>query len=191
MRLYPRQIPVISREIVHLLMDEGDLEVEPTRIADAEMDLSAIMREYLTNEERVNKATREALERSGYDYSKFHQVKLEMADARGFKMDDEGIQYITNQIVDFLLISRNVEEVFAADNILRQKILPLMKRHLVARDISRPDDPTSGQGGAPPASPPSGTPPTGAPAVLHAPEERTPDETEDGEPDYQVEEHLS
>ena len=120
MRLYPKVIPFISRECIQQLMQDGDIEVEPMRVADAEMDMSAIMREYLANEERVNQATREALERRGYDYSKFNQVKREMADVRGFKMGDEGIEYVINQMIEFLLISRNVEEVYAADNILRQ-----------------------------------------------------------------------
>jgi hypothetical protein len=134
MRLYPKVIPIISREAVQKLMQDGDVEVEPMRVADAEMDLSAIMREYLANEERVNQATREALERRGYDYSKFNQVKREMADVRGFKMGDEGIEYVIDQIIEFLLISRNVEEVYAADNILRQKIFAIMKKHLDVDD---------------------------------------------------------
>jgi len=138
MRLYPKVIPIISRECIQKLMQDGDLEVEPLRIADAEMDLSAIMREYLANEERVNQATREALERRGYDYSKFNQVKREMADVRGFKMGDEGIEYVINQMIEFLLISRNIEEVYAADNVLRQKIYAIMKRHLdVDEEIDR------------------------------------------------------
>lgn len=130
MRLYPKVIPIISREVIQQLMQDGDVEVETLRIADAEMDLSAIMREYLANEERVNQATREALERRGYDHSKFNQVKREMADVRGFKLGDEGIEYVINQMIEFLLISRNVEEVFAADNVLRGKIFALMKKHL-------------------------------------------------------------
>jgi uncharacterized protein len=134
MRLYPKVIPIISRECIQQLMQDGDIEVEPMRVADAEMDLSAIMREYLANEERVNQATREALERRGYDYSKFNQVKREMADVRGFKMGDEGIEYVINQMIEFLLISRNVEEVFAADNVLRQKIFQVMKKHLDVDD---------------------------------------------------------
>jgi hypothetical protein len=138
MRLYPKVIPIISRECIQKLMQDGDLEVEPLRIADAEMDLSAIMREYLANEERVNQATREALERRGYDYSKFNQVKREMADVRGFKMGDEGIEYVINQMIEFLLISRNIEEVYAADNVLRQKIFAIMKKHLdVDEEIDR------------------------------------------------------
>ncbi|AGC44342.1 MULTISPECIES: DUF507 family protein [Myxococcus] len=134
MRLYPKVIPIISREAIQQLMQDGDIEVEPMRVADAEMDLSAIMREYLANEERVNQATREALERRGYDYSKFNQVKREMADVRGFKMGDEGIEYVINQMIEFLLISRNVEEVFSADTSLRQKIFAVMKRHLDVDD---------------------------------------------------------
>lgn len=130
MRLYPKVIPIISRECVQQLMQDGDIEVEAMRVADAEMDLSAIMREYLANEERVNQASREALERRGYDYSKFNQVKREMADVRGFKMGEEGIEYVINQMIEFLLISRNVEEVFAADNALRSKLHVVMKKHL-------------------------------------------------------------
>ena len=134
MRLYPTVIPIISREVVQRLMQDGDVEVETMRIADAEMDLSAIMREYLAAEERVNQATREALERRGYDASKFNQVKREMADVRGFKMGDEGIEYCINQMLEFLLISRNVEEVFSADNVMRSKIFQSMKKHLDVDD---------------------------------------------------------
>ncbi|RKH09971.1 MULTISPECIES: DUF507 family protein [Corallococcus] len=134
MRLYPKVIPIISREAIQQLMQDGDIEVEPMRVADAEMDLSAIMREYLANEERVNQATREALERRGYDYSKFNQVKREMADVRGFKMGDEGIEFVINQMIEFLLISRNVEEVYSPDNVLRQKMFQGMKKHLDVDD---------------------------------------------------------
>ena len=134
MRLYPKVIPIISREVVQRLMQDGDVEVETMRIADAEMDLSAILREYLAAEERVNQATREALERRGYDASKFNQVKREMADVRGFKMGDEGIEYCINQMLEFLLISRNVEEVFSADTVMRSKIFQSMKKHLDVDD---------------------------------------------------------
>jgi hypothetical protein len=134
MRLYPKVIPTIAREVVQTLMQDGDLEVETLRIADAEMDMQAIMKEYLAAEERVNAATREALDRRGYDHSRFNQVKREMADVRGFKMGDEGIEYVIDQMIEFLLISRNVEEVFSDDQILRKKIYGIFKRHLDVDD---------------------------------------------------------
>jgi len=134
MRLYPKLVPIIARELIQRLMQDGDVEVEAIRIADAELDMAAIMREYLANEERVNQATREALERRGYDYSKFNQVKREMADVRGFKLGDEGIEFVVNQMLEFLLISRNVEEVFSEDEGMRKKLFAIMKKHLDVDD---------------------------------------------------------
>ncbi|MHB8417898.1 MAG: DUF507 family protein [Myxococcales bacterium] len=138
MKLYPKLIPGIAREIVDRLTKDADVEVEPLRVGDAEMDMASIMKEYLAAEERVNQATREALERRGYDHSKFGQVKREMADVRGFKMGDDGVDYIIGQMIEFLLVSRNVEEVYADDNVLRKKIYSIMKRHLeVDEEVDR------------------------------------------------------
>src|SRR4029077_14395688 len=77
MKLYPKAIPAIARDVVAQLMADGDVEVETLRIADAEQDMASVMKEYLAAEERVNQATREALERRGHDHSKFFQVKRE------------------------------------------------------------------------------------------------------------------
>ncbi len=60
MKLYPKIIPSIARDTVATLMADGDIEVETMRVADAEMDMAAILKEYLAAEERVNQATREA-----------------------------------------------------------------------------------------------------------------------------------
>jgi hypothetical protein len=82
----------------------------------------------------VNQATREALERRGYDHSQFNRVKREMADVRGFKMGDEGIEFVIDQMIEQFLISRNVEEVFTEDHVLRKKIFGIFKRHLDVDD---------------------------------------------------------
>jgi hypothetical protein len=134
MRLYPKVIPTIAREVIQTLMQDSDVEIETLRIADAEMDMAAIMKEYLSAEERVNAATREALERRGYDHARFPQVKREMADVRGFKMGDEGIEFVIGQMIEFLLVSRNVEEVYADDQTLRRKINGIFKKHLDVDD---------------------------------------------------------
>src|SRR3954462_1647825 len=122
MKLYPKIIPSIARDTIATLMAEGDIEVETMRAPAAEMDMPQSLKQYPAAAARVTQATGEALERRGYDHSKFNQVKREMADVRGFKMGDEGIDYIINQMIEFLLISRNVEEVFAEDHSIRSKI---------------------------------------------------------------------
>ena len=109
-----------------VVRDLEALDAEVRVIRSAEHDL------------RDPRATREALERRGYDHSRFNQVKREMADVRGFKMGDEGIDYIINQMIEFLLISRNIEEVFAEDHTIRRKIYQVFKKHLdVDEDIDR------------------------------------------------------
>lgn len=130
MKFYPKVITAIAREVIQTLTSDKDIEVDTIRIADAEMDMAAIMREYVATEERVNAATREAMNRRGYDHSRFQQVKREMADVRGFKMGDEGIDYVIDQMLEFLLISRNVEEVYSDDAAMRRKIHLIMKKHL-------------------------------------------------------------
>jgi uncharacterized protein len=134
MKLYPKAIPAIARDIVAALMSDGEIEVETLRIADAEQDMAAVMKEYLAAEERVNQATREALERRGYDHSRFNSIKREMADVRGFKMGDEGVDYMINQMLEFLLISRNIEEVYGEDPGMRKKIFGVFKKHLEVDD---------------------------------------------------------
>ncbi len=130
MKFYPKVITAIAREIIQTLTSDKDIEVDTIRIADAETDMVAIMREYVAMEERVNAATREAMKRRGYDYSRFQQVKREMADVRGFKMGDDGVDYVINQMLEFLLISRNVEEVYSDDAKMRRKIHLIMKKHM-------------------------------------------------------------
>ncbi|MBI5546261.1 MAG: DUF507 family protein, partial [Deltaproteobacteria bacterium] len=57
---------------------------------------------------------------------------------RGFKMGDEGIEYVIGQMLEFLLISRNIEEVFSEDPTMRKKIFTIMKKHLdVDEEIDR------------------------------------------------------
>jgi hypothetical protein len=49
-------------------------------------------------------------------------------------MGDEGIEYVIGQMIEFLLISRNVEEVYSEDTILRRKIFGIFKKHLDVDD---------------------------------------------------------
>ena len=138
MKLYPKAIPVLARDIVATLMADGDIEVETLRIADAEQDMASIMKEYLASEERVNAATREALERRGYDHSQFSRVKREMAETRGFRMGDDGIDFVIDQMHEFLLVSRNIEEVIGDDPGMRKKVYGVFKKHLaVDEEVDR------------------------------------------------------
>ena len=134
MRLYSKVIPAIGRDIISRLMADGDIEVETMRVVEAEQDMAAIMKQYLADEEAVNRATKDTLERRGYDHSQFDRVKREMADVRGHKTGEDGIDYVINQMLEFLILSRNVEEVFAEDHKMRRKIHDTFKKYLLVED---------------------------------------------------------
>jgi uncharacterized protein len=138
MKLVASAVHPIASEVVQRLVADGSIEIERKRSADAEQDLSGIMREYLTGEEEVVTATRHALARRGLDETSFSSVQQEMADVRGFRLGDAGIRHVVAQLADSLLVSRHVEEVFASDEALRQQILGVMQKHLASDAATSP-----------------------------------------------------
>jgi hypothetical protein len=119
MRLYRKIIPKIAREIVRTLHSKSEIEVEDGRMDEAELDLAAVMVEYMNEEEKLINETKETMARRGFSQDRFAQVKKSLAEARGFKLGDDGIDYVLAQMLEALFNSKNVAEVYADDKTLR------------------------------------------------------------------------
>lgn len=119
MRLYRKIIPKIAREVVRTLHSKGEVEVEDGRMDEAELDLAAVMVEYMNEEERLITETKETMARRGFSQDRFAQVKKSLAEARGFKLGDDGIDFVLSQTLEALFNSKNVAEVYADDKALR------------------------------------------------------------------------
>ncbi len=130
MRLYRKIIPKMSKEIVARLRGEGDVEVEDSKLEEAELDVAAILVEYCNAEDRLNQETKDTLTRRGLSAERFAQVKRTLSEARKHKTGDEGAEYVINQMLEALMHSRNVEEVFAEDHEMRKKIGETMRKYL-------------------------------------------------------------
>ncbi len=138
MRLYRKIIPKISKDIISTLRDDGDVEIDDTKLEEAELDVAAILVEYCNAEDRLNQETREALSRRGLSPDRFAQVKKGLAEARQHKTGEEGLEYVINQMLEGLMHSRNVEEVFAEDHEMRKKIHNTMVKYLgIDEEIDR------------------------------------------------------
>lgn len=138
MRLYRRIIPKMSKEIIAKLRADGDVEIDDQKLEEAELDVAAILVEYCNAEDRLNQETRDALSRKGLSAERFAQVKRGLAEAKGHKTGEEGAEYVINQILEALMHSRNVEEVFAEDHEMRRKITESMRKYLgIDEDIDR------------------------------------------------------
>ncbi len=86
---------------------------------EAELDLAAVMVEYMNEEEKLVNETKETMARRGFSQDRFAQVKKSLAEARGFKQGDDGIDYVLGQMLEALFNSKNIAEVYADDKTLR------------------------------------------------------------------------
>ena len=53
-----------------------------------------------------------------------------VADEKGIKVGDDTLDYLLDQVVEMLMHSNNVDEVFVEDVELRRKMAPVFKKHM-------------------------------------------------------------
>jgi hypothetical protein len=138
MHLYRKIIPKIAKDIIRTLNSKGDILVPDGQLDEAELDLAAVMVERCNGEDKLSQEAKDAIARRGLPQERFGQVKKGLADARGFKLGDDGMEDLINQMIEALFSSRNVDEVFAEDNVLRKFIKETMQKYLsVDEDLDR------------------------------------------------------
>lgn len=130
MRLYGAKVAPLAREIVRALVVGQDIETAAEREVVA--DIEAVLKSYLDTERVVDDKTRELLQRTGRGTGEFGRVRQQVAEHHGIKVGDESLDYLLDQVVEMLLHSSHVDEVFAEDVALRRRMAPLFKRHMGA-----------------------------------------------------------
>jgi hypothetical protein len=128
MRLYGSKVATIAQEVVRTLVSSKDIETESQREVVA--DVEAVLRSYLDTERLVDDKTRELLHRTGRGPSEFGRVRQQIAEHHGIKVGDEALDYLLDQVVEMLMHSNHVEEIFSEDVELRRKMAPIFKRHM-------------------------------------------------------------
>ncbi len=130
MKLYSAKVSQIAQELVRLLVSGKDIDTEAPKEVIA--DIEAVLKSYLDTERMVDQKTRELLERTGRATTEFRRVRQEVATHHGIKVGDETLDHLLDQVVEMLMHSSNVDEVFATDLELRRKMAPVFKRYLSA-----------------------------------------------------------
>lgn len=129
MKLYKVKIPAIAREIVETLANEGAIEVAMENRAEAEMDLVAIMEEYLRRDNEVREAVREHMAQLSVPYDQYGKVRTQVAERFGHPTGDEVQRYLARQFIENFMISRFVDEVYAEDKDLIKRAREIVERH--------------------------------------------------------------
>ena len=128
MRLYSGKIPAIATEAVRALLASKDIESENPK--EVEADIVAVLNQYLADEREVNDRAKDILERTGKPQSEYQRVRTLVADEKGIKVGEDALDYLLDQVVEMLMHSNNVDEVFVEDVELRRKMAPVFKKHM-------------------------------------------------------------
>jgi hypothetical protein len=136
MRLFSGKIPVIATEIVQSLTQGNDIETEAPN--EVQLDVESVLKEYLRQERRVVDEAKTRMETRGAPYADLGKVKSQVARDQRLPVGEDLLPYLLEQILEMLVHSQNVEEVFAEDTVLRKKITAILRRHMdVEQELDR------------------------------------------------------
>jgi len=126
MRLYSAKIPKLAQEMVTALTENGDIEAGSRK--EVQLDIEAVLSQYAKGEQDASERAKEIVAQRGLPQTEFARVKKLAADERKIKIGDDAIDYILDQLVEMLMHSTNVDEIFSEDHVLRRKMRePLRK----------------------------------------------------------------
>lgn len=129
MRLYSAKIPIIARDIISELVADEDIEVNNRE--EAELDIQAVLKEYLRMDREITERTKDLLESRKLPHGQFGKIKRAVAEEKGFGLGEEGIIWICNQVLETFMQSRFIEEIFATDPDMRKKMRVILRRHML------------------------------------------------------------
>ncbi|MGC4088290.1 MAG: DUF507 family protein [Polyangiaceae bacterium] len=132
MRLYSARIPKLAKEMVSPLLQDGDIEAESP--GEVEMDIVAVLNQYMRDEQAVSDRAKELVAQRNLPQTEFGRIKKLVADERKIKIGDDALDYVLDQLVEMLMHSANVGEVFVEDYVLRRKMREPLRRLTAEED---------------------------------------------------------
>lgn len=130
MKLYPGKIPTISQEIAAALTVDSDVEIREEEMSEVELDFSSVLKEYVRVEREITDQARELITKRDLDFTSLNKLKRRIADERGFGLNEDAVEYLVRQMIEMLMHSVHVEEVYAEDNVLRRKMAEVLRRYM-------------------------------------------------------------
>lgn len=130
MRLLKERIPSVAKAIVDALVTKELIDVADDSRGEVELDVESVLKEYRRRDHEITEKARDLVATRGLDYSQTFKLKTKLAQEHGFGLNEDAVSYLADQIVEILLQSHNVEEIFGEDNDLRGAIAPILKKEL-------------------------------------------------------------
>lgn len=124
------KVPQIASEIVSALTANQDVETDSPR--EMQADIEAVLIQYINDEQAVSERARDLVGARGLPPSDLGRMRKLVAEEKGIKLGDDALDYILDQLVEMLMHSHNVEEIYAEDVVLRRKMRDPLRRQMAA-----------------------------------------------------------
>lgn len=128
MRLFSGKIAPLSEEIVKSLAENGEIECEDRH--EVVRDVESVFSAYLQTEKEANDRAKEIMDSRGLPPTELGRLRRLAAEQKGIKIGDEMMDYLLDQLIEMLMHSGNVDEVYGEDHTLRRRMRPILKKYL-------------------------------------------------------------
>jgi uncharacterized protein len=132
MRLFSSKVGPIAHDIVRELSAAKHIECE--RPHEVELDIESVLNNYQQIDRDAAEKAKDLMQARGLGTGEFARTKKLIAEQKGIKVGDEMLDYLLDQIVELLMHSANVDEVFAEDVVLRRTMAVILKRHMAVEE---------------------------------------------------------
>ena len=132
MWLHRGKISQIASDMVRALKDSGDIECESPR--EVQADLEAVLTQYVNDEQEINDRARDLVASRGLPNTELGRMRKLVAEQKHVKIGDDAIDYLLDQLVEILMHSSNVDEVYAEDHVLRVRMREPLRKQFAAEE---------------------------------------------------------
>ena len=129
MRLHSAKVPQIAAEMVSALLSGGDVESESPK--EVGLDVQSVLNQYIKDEQEVSEQAKDMLSARSLPQTEYNRIRKLVAEERKIKLGEDAIDYLLDQLIEMLMHSANVDEIFAEDYVLRRKMRDPLRRQFV------------------------------------------------------------
>lgn len=128
------KLPALASAIVRSLVDSQLIETNAP--AEVQGDILAVLEQYLRDEHDISTKARDIAAGRGTSATDAGRIKKELARQQGVGVGEEAVDYLLAQLVEMLMRSGSVDEIFAEDHQLKLAMrTPIRKEQAAAEQV--------------------------------------------------------
>lgn len=129
MKIYKGRVSLMATEIAQTLIDQKAIEVNEEDRSELILDIESVFNAYIDTERRIHEEAQDLMTKRGSDFTSLGRFKRELAKKYNFGLDDDAIDWLTDQIIEMLFHTAHVEEIWVENSDLRRISRGIILKH--------------------------------------------------------------